>query len=80
MCQRKEKELRDGVNDVAGMILDVEEMTILVPQMLTQMVERAVNVPQISTDQKTVPVPQITQQVVDRPYPVSQFRQVDVPA
>ena len=69
------KELRDGVNDVASMIEDVEEMAILVPQILTQMVERAVDVPQISTDQQTAPMPQITEQGVDRPYPVSQFRQ-----
>ena len=75
LCQRGEKELRDDVNDVAGMIEDVEEMAILVPQILTQMVERAVDVPQISTDQQTVPMPQVTEQVVDRPYPVSQFRQ-----
>ena len=69
------QELRDGVIDVAGMIEDVEEMATLVPQILTQMVERAVGVPQISTDQQTVPMLQVTTQVVDRPYPVSQFRQ-----
>ena len=65
--------MRDGVNDVEGMIEDVEEMAILVPQILTQMVERAVDVSQISTDQQTVPMPQVTKQVLDRPYPVSQF-------
>ena len=58
------------MNDVAGMIEDVEEIAILVPQILTQMVERAVDVPQISADQQTVPMPQVTTQVVDR-----QFRQ-----
>ena len=63
------------MNDVAGMIENVEEIAKLVPQILTQMVERAVDVPQISTDQQTVPMPQVTKQVVDRPYPVSQFRQ-----
>ena len=63
------------MNDVAGVIEDVEEMAIMVPHILTQMVERAVDVPQISTDQQTVPMPQVTTQVVDRPYPVSQFRQ-----
>ena len=67
--------MRDGVNDVADMIEDVEEIAILVPQILTQMVERAVDVPQISTDQQTVPMMQVTKQVVHRPYPVSQFRQ-----
>ena len=38
------------MNDVAGMIEDVEEMAFLVPQILTQMVERAVDMPQISNE------------------------------
>ena len=45
------------MNDVAGMIEDVEEIAILVPQIPTRMVERAADVPQISTDQQTVPGP-----------------------
>ena len=47
----RKQELRDGVNDVAGTIEDVEEMAILVPQILTQMVERTADVPQTSAFQ-----------------------------
>ena len=61
----RKQELRDGVNDVAGMIEDVEGTAILVPQILTQVVERAVDVPQVSIDQQTVPMPQVTKQVVE---------------
>ena len=70
--------MRDSVNDVAGTIEDVEEMAILVPQILTQMVERAVDVPQISTDQPSVlvqtvdvPVPQVMTQEVFKQVPLS---------
>ena len=69
------QELRDGANDAAGMIEDVEEFATLGPQILTHTVERAVDVPHISTDQQTVSLPQVTTQVVDRPYPVPRFRQ-----
>ena len=67
--------MRDSVNDVAGMIEDVEEIAVLVHQIPTQMVERTADLPQISTDQQSVPEPQVTIQVIDRPCPVSQFRQ-----
>ena len=57
--------MRDSVNDVAGMIEDVEEIAILEPQIPTQTAERTADVPQIFTDQQTVPVPQGTTQVVE---------------
>ena len=50
----------------AGVIEDVEEIAILVLRILTQMVERTVDVPQILTVQQ--PVPQVTTQTVARPY------------
>ena len=93
-CQNRKQELRDSVNDVAGMIEDVEEMAILVPQIPTQMVERTADVPQISTEQQTELVPQdqtnckptissVSVQTVDVPVPqvMTQvvFSQVPVP-
>ena len=75
--KRRKQELCDGVNDVAGVIDDVEEIAILVPRILTQMVERTVDVPQILTVQQ--PVPQVTTQSVARPYPAPQLQTVDVP-
>ena len=68
--------MRDSVNDVAGMTEDVEEIAILEPQILTQVVERAVDVPWISTDQETVPcrkspnkLSTVSVQTVDVPVP-----------
>ena len=48
------------MNDVTGMIEDVEKMAIVVPQILTQMVVRTADVPQTSTVQQPVPEPQDT--------------------
>ena len=53
------------MNDVAGVIEDVDEVAILVPRIPTQMVEGTVDVPQISAVQQPVPVPQVTTQVVE---------------
>ena len=61
----RKKKLCDGVNDVTGVIEDVEEIAILVPRIPTQMVERTVDVPQISAVQQPVLVPQVTTQVVE---------------
>ena len=59
----RKQELCDGVDDVACEIEDVEEIAIIVPQILAQMVERTADVPQTST----------------RPYPVLQLQTVNVP-
>ena len=55
LVYRRKQELCDGVNDVAGVIEDVEEIAILALRILTQMVERTVDVPQTSTIQQPVP-------------------------
>ena len=61
----RKQELCDAVNDVAGVIQDVEEIAMPVPRIPTQMVERIADVPQTSTVQQPVPMPQVTTQDVE---------------
>ena len=75
----RKQELRDGLNDVAGVIEDVGEVVISMPRIQTQMVERTADVPQILTVQQPVPVPQFTTQTVARPSPAPQLQTMDVP-
>ena len=75
----RKQELCDDVTDVAGVIEDVEETAIIVPQILTQMVDRSADVPQNSTVQQPVPLPQVSTQTVARPNPVPQLQSVVVP-
>ena len=61
----RKQELCDGVNDVAGVIEDIEEIAVPVPRTPTQMVERTADVPEIFTVQQPVLMPQVTTQVVE---------------
>ena len=53
------------MNDVTGVIEDVEEIAMPVPRIPTQMVERIADVPQTSTVQQPVPMLHVTTQVVE---------------
>ena len=74
----RKQELRD-VNDVAGVIEDVEEIAFPMPRIPAQMVERTADVPQILTVQQPVPMPQFTKPTVARPCPAPQLQTVNVP-